>query len=114
MPERRCYGGLAVLDGELWCCSGATGRAGHSGEGDDRPPVSGCMIYSPATGGWREGAALATPRVETASFTAGGRIYTMGGSTASAGGGTIASVEIAEGEYVIKCQSLSKRARKQL
>lgn len=99
MPERRCYGGLAVLDGELWYCSGATGRAGDSGEGDDRPPVTGCMVYSPTTRQWREGPALAIPRVETASFTAGERIYTFGGSTASAGGETIASVEsIGSGE----------------
>ena len=65
---------------------------GHSGVGDDRPPVTGSFIYSPKTKAWREGPALRTPRVETASFTANGRIYQFGGSTKSLGGETIDSV----------------------
>lgn len=93
LPERRAYGGLAVLGDELWYCSGATGREGHSGSGDDRPPVHGCMIYSPTTKQWREGPRLNTPRVETAAFTANGRIYMFGGSTRSLGGETIDVVE---------------------
>ena len=66
---------------------------GHSGVGDDRPPVTGSFIYNPKTKAWREGPALRTPRVETAAFTANGRIYQFGGSTKSLGGETIDSVE---------------------
>ena len=93
MPERRTYGGWTELEGELWFSTGAIGREGHSGVGDDRPPVTGSFIYNPKTKAWREGPALRTPRVETAAFTANGRIYQFGGSTKSLGGETIDSVE---------------------
>ena len=86
-------GGWTELEGELWFSTGAIGREGHSGVGDDRPPVTGSFIYNPKTKAWREGPALRTPRVETASFTANGRIYQFGGSTKSLGGETIDRVE---------------------
>ena len=107
MPERRAYGGMATLDGELWYCSGAAGREGHSGSGDDRPPVRGTWIYNPATEAWREGPPMHTPRVETAAFTAAGRVYVFGGSTRSLGGETFDVVEsIGPGDDAWKVEPL--------
>ena len=79
---------------------------GHSGVGDDRPPVTGSFIYNPKTKAWREGPALRTPRVETAAFTANGRIYQFGGSTKSLG---CEGFETAEGRRWLRWQCSSKR-----
>ena len=65
----------------------------------NRIPSASVFVLNPATGQWRTAPPLNTARIECTSLAVGGRIYTFGGASHSAGGTTHNTVEsIAPGE----------------
>lgn len=100
MPAPLCHNGLTVFEGEIWAIGGRADLADREGT-YDLVPLDEVAIFDPATGRWRSGPRLNTPRTEVVALTAKGRVFAIGGAHRGLGEEALASVEtIGPGERV--------------
>jgi N-acetylneuraminic acid mutarotase len=84
IPQGVNHAGLAVLEGKLYVMGGYRGTSFK--------PTGAVQIYNFATGQWRRGAPMPTPRGALAVVAANGLIHTIGGTVV--GGGSVAVHEV--------------------
>lgn len=92
MPAPVCHSGLTVLEGNIWVIGGRADLTDREGT-YDLVPLDEVAVFDPATGTWRSGPRLNTPRTEVVALTAKGRVYAIGGAHRGLGEEALSSVE---------------------
>jgi N-acetylneuraminic acid mutarotase len=80
MPFRRCYSGIAELEGKLWIVGGAANLSAPDDPDGPREPLADVRIYDPRQDRWSQGPSLGQPRLEPVVVSMNGRIWVIGGT----------------------------------
>jgi N-acetylneuraminic acid mutarotase len=106
MSVKRCYCGVAPLEGKIWVVGGAING------GAKQTILNLVEIYDPKTGAWQTGPPLDIARFESVVVTVGKRIYAIGGANKD-NQAVASAASIGPGETVWRAETAAPDALRQ-